>query len=60
MRNAVFYKNCWLMPNSHALELWQNTQKQLPKQEQQTWQQKLDKHLTQLDQAEADLLKRYS
>lgn len=60
MRNAAFYKNCWLMPNSKALELYQNTQKQLPNKELQEWQQKLDQHLHQLDKNEQDLLKRYS
>lgn len=49
MKNAVFYKNAWLMKNSKAYELYQAGE-----------YEKLDKHLKQLDLNERELLKKYA
>lgn len=48
MRNAVKYKDTWLMKNSKAYEYWERGELSL-----------LDSHLKQLDKDEKELLKRY-
>lgn len=48
MRNAVKYKDSWLMKNSKAYEYWERGEFTL-----------LDWHLKQLDKNEKELLKRY-
>lgn len=51
MKNAVFYKNTWLMPNSEAYLLYHSKDAEARK--------KLDRHLKELDANQRELLKRY-
>lgn len=45
MKNAVYYKDLWLMPGSKALELFREWKKQTDSKLQQVNRKKLDDHL---------------
>lgn len=50
MKNAVWYKNTWLMPNSEAYTLYHLKEDN---------RKKLDKHLKELDAKQKELATRY-
>lgn len=45
MKNAVQYKDCWLMPNSLAYELFREWKKQTDTKQQQVARKKFEVHM---------------
>lgn len=45
MKNAVKYKDCWLMPNSLAYELFREWKKQTDPKQQQAARKKFEVHM---------------
>lgn len=49
MKNAVHYKDCWLMPNSKAFELFKEWKKQTDPKLQQAARKKFEIHITEVN-----------
>ena len=45
MKNAVLYQNCWLMPNSHAFELFKEWKKQTSPKLELSAKKALEEHM---------------